>query len=264
MNKCRCCSNNLNEQLFSAELLKKNVAYFECNNCGYVQTEEPSWLEDAYASIINNSDTGIMSRNLSNVSLVLATLVLMKKRSSSVVDYAGGHGFLVRLLRDIGVNALWSDPYCENLVARGFEYENKNQATLVTAFETFEHFVRPSDEMTKLLDIAPNILLTTNIISDPAPEPTDWWYYGLDHGQHIGFYRLRTLKYLADKFGLYLISDGAGRHFFSKQKYSYTAWRILIYIANRFSKLLSMRMKSKTWEDHLLISNVKNNFTQNK
>lgn len=264
MNKCRCCSNKLNEQLFSAELLKKNVAYFECNNCGYVQTEEPSWLEDAYASTINTSDTGIMSRNLSNVSLVIATLALMKKRSSSVVDYAGGHGFLVRLLRDVGVNALWSDPYCENLVARGFEYENKNQATLVTAFETFEHFVRPSDEMTKLLDIAPNILLTTNIISDPAPEPTDWWYYGLDHGQHIGFYRLRTLKYLADKFGLYLISDGAGRHFFSKQKYSYIAWRILIYIANRFPKLLNMGMKSKTWEDHLLISNVINDFTQNK
>ena len=141
MNECRCCSKNLTEKLFSAHLFKNNVAYFECNNCGYVQTEEPWWLEDAYAHAINNSDTGIMTRNLSNVSLVLATLTLMKNRSSPVVDFAGGHGFLVRLLRDIGINALWSDPYCENLVARGFEYDNKNQAILVTAFETFEHFV---------------------------------------------------------------------------------------------------------------------------
>lgn len=254
MKNCRCCKKNLNNQLFSAEILKKKIAYFECYNCGYVQTEEPFWLKDAYSSAINNSDTGIMSRNLYNVSLVLATLTLMKSRSYPVVDYAGGHGFLVRLLRDIGVDAFWSDPYCENLVARGFEFENKNKAELVTAFESFEHFLNPFDEMTKLLDIAPNILLTTNIIPDPAPKPSDWWYYGLDHGQHIGFYRLRTLKYLANKFNLNLISDGLCRHFFSKKKYSFHSWRILIYLANKFPKLLKMGMTSKTWDDHLVIS----------
>ena len=44
-----------------------------------MQTEEPSWLNEAYASTINYSDTGIMSRNLSNLSIVLATLTLIKK-----------------------------------------------------------------------------------------------------------------------------------------------------------------------------------------
>jgi Nif-specific regulatory protein len=39
----------------------------------------------------------------------------------TVVDCAGGYGILVRLLRDYGVNALWSDPYCENVLAKGFE-----------------------------------------------------------------------------------------------------------------------------------------------
>ena len=260
MSKCRCCSEPITNLLFSAKLLEKNISYFDCDNCGYVQTEEPTWLEEAYAHTINNSDTGIMSRNLSNVSLVLATLTLIKNRNSLVVDYAGGHGFLVRLLRDIGVNALWSDLYSENLVARGFEYLNKKQASLLTAFESFEHFLNPCDEMIKLLNIAPNILLTTNIIPDPAPKPSDWWYYGLEHGQHIGFYKLQTLQYLADKFGLYLISDGASRHFFSKQKYSYYAWRILIKAANKFPKILRIGMLSKTWEDHLLISRNKDNF----
>ena len=261
MNKCRCCSKDLSSQIFSAKVLNRDVAYFDCENCGYVQTEEPTWLEEAYASAIDNSDTGIMLRNLSNVPFVLATLILMKKKNSLVVDYAGGHGFLVRLLRDIGVNALWHDPYCENLVARGFEYTDNRQASLVTAFESFEHFVRPCDEMTKLLNISPNILLTTNIISDPAPKPSDWWYYSLEGGQHIGFYRLRTLQYIADKFNLHLISDGSSRHFFSKNKYSYNFWRILIYITNKFPKLLRMGMRTKTWEDYLLISSKKNNFT---
>ena len=262
MNSCRCCKEKLKKQLFSAEILKKEIAYFECDNCGYVQTEEPFWLKDAYSSAINNSDTGIMSRNLYNVSLVLATLTLMKSRSSPVVDYAGGHGFLVRLLRDIGVDAFWSDPYCENLVARGFEFENKNKAELVTAFESFEHFLNPFDEMNKLLEIAPNILLTTNIIADPAPKPADWWYYGLDHGQHIGFYRLRTLQYLANKFNLHLISDGACRHFFSKKKYSFHSWRILIYLVNKFPKFLKIGMASKTWNDHLVVSSKRKNFNK--
>ena len=204
MSKCRCCFGSLTTKLFSAMLLGKEVSYFSCDKCKYVQTEEPTWLTEAYESTINNSDTGIMSRNLSNISLVLATLTLIKKKNSTIVDSAGGYGLLVRLLRDVGVNAFWSDPYCENLLAKGLEYNNNNndKVELVTAFESFEHFVTPSIEIKKLLNIAPNILLTTNIISDPAPKPSDWWYYGLEHGQHIGFYRLQTLKYLAQKFDL--------------------------------------------------------------
>ena len=163
MKTCRCCATDFLTCLFQADLLGKNISYFECKNCGYVQTEEPTWLQEAYTSVINVSDTGIIARNLLNVSLVLATLAMTGLRKSQVVDYAGGNGFLVRLLRDVGVDALWSDPYCENLVARGFEYVNDKQANLVTVFESFEHFVRPMDEMVKILDIAPNILLTTNI-----------------------------------------------------------------------------------------------------
>jgi len=249
MFNCRCCSKKITNPLFSANLLRKKIEYFECTNCGYVQTEEPDWLDEAYTVNINELDTGILSRNSSNVSLTIATLTLMKNRKSSVVDCAGGYGLLVRLLRDIGVDAYWSDPYCDNLLARGFEYKNNIKANLVTAFECFEHYVKPYDEMAKLIDIAPNILLTTNIISDPAPKPSEWWYYGLEHGQHIGFYRLKTLQYLADRFGLYLISDGISRHFFSKRKHSYHTWRILNSISSRFPKLLNKGMKSKTWSD---------------
>ena len=31
-----------------AKILKKDIAYFDCDQCGYVQTEEPFWLEEAY------------------------------------------------------------------------------------------------------------------------------------------------------------------------------------------------------------------------
>ena len=252
----RLCGN-INLELFtSANLLKSKVNYFDCPICGYVQTETPSWLDEAYASPINSSDTGIMVRNLANTSLVVATLTCMGNRSGLVVDYAGGYGILVRLLRDAGIDAYWADPYSENLVVRGFEYQGLEGTKLVTAFEAFEHFVNPYDEMKALLSIAPNILLTTNVISTPAPSPSDWWYYGLEHGQHIGFYRVRTLQQLADKFGLHLLTDGVSKHFFSEKKYSYSAWRILMRSARYFPKLFSFGLKSKTWSDHLKFQTI--------
>src|SRR5215831_18976233 len=50
---------------FRALLLKRHdVQYFFCERCGLLQTEEPYWLSDAYASVIADADTGLVSRNL--------------------------------------------------------------------------------------------------------------------------------------------------------------------------------------------------------
>jgi hypothetical protein len=254
---CRLCSAQILAKRFSGKILGRLVDYFDCSFCGYVQTENPTWLRKAYASTMNDSDTGVMMRNLSNVSSVLAALTLIGQRKSLIVDYAGGHGFLVRLLRDIGVDAYCSDPFSINLVAKGFDYKSnkqkKNSATLVMAFEAFEHFKYPIKEMKKLLSIAPNILLTTQIIATPAPQSSDWWYYGLDHGQHIGFYRAKTLKFIAQKFDLHLLSDGYSTHIFSKKKYSYTVWMLFRILSRIFPKLFTIGLKPKTWSDHLRI-----------
>ena len=248
---CRCCGQVLGEYVFKAHIFDRLVSFFECDRCGYVQTEEPDWLDIAYASPINISDTGILARNFSNVSLVLATLTTMKSKKSQVVDYAGGYGFLVRLLRDVGVDAFWADLYSENLVARGFEYEGFGNPKLVTAFEAFEHFLSPAEELSNLLKISPNVLLTTTLVPKPTPKPQDWWYYGLEHGQHIGFFRVRTLNYLADKFNLHLLTDGKSCHFFSEKKYSYLTWNIFRKIARFAPKVFSYDLAPKTFDDHL-------------
>lgn len=119
---CRVCNAYKAEKIFSANILGGGVNYFECKACEYVQTEYPRWLDKAYSSAINNCDTGIMARNQSNVGLVVATLSILGKMNGTVVDCAGGYGILVRLLRDRGVEALWADAYCQNLLAVGFEY----------------------------------------------------------------------------------------------------------------------------------------------
>jgi Methyltransferase domain len=244
---CRCCASKAS-QVFSGLLLEFNINYFECSVCGYVQTEYPYWLDKAYSSAINNCDTGIMLRNQANVGIVLATLNALRQMKGRVVDCAGGYGILIRLLRDRGVNALWSDPYCKNLLAVGFEHTDE-KAELVTAFEAFEHFVNPVLEVEKLFEIAPNLLISTTLIATPAPAPHGWWYYGLDHGQHVGFFRVQTLQFIAKKFGKQLVSDGVGCHLFADKPISSTQWNLNVRIARRFPFLYGRKLESKVWSD---------------
>jgi hypothetical protein len=247
-NRCRVCGKKNIDFILSGRIFENKVNYFECYSCGFVQTEQPYWLERAYSSAINNCDTGIMARNQSNVGLVLATLSVIKKVNATVVDCAGGYGILVRLLRDRGVEALWSDPYCKNLLALGFE-RTEEKAELVTAFEAFEHFVDPLLEAEKLFSIAPNVLISTNLIASPAPNLDGWWYYGLDHGQHIGFFRLKTLEFIAKRFGKYLASDGEGCHLFTVEPINAMEWNLKVRIARRLPFLFGRSLKSKIWSD---------------
>jgi hypothetical protein len=252
---CRACNKTAN-QILTGNLFGFQVSYFECQSCGYVQTETPHWLDRAYAETINDSDTGIMARNQANAKIVLATLLALGKLDGTLVDCAGGYGILVRLLRDYGINALWSDRYCQNLLARGFEHTTET-ADLVTAFEAFEHFVNPAEELDRLLKIAPNVLFSTEIIADPAPKQDDWWYFGKEHGQHIGFFRVRTLEKLARDRGKYLLSDGASYHLITDQPINEAVWKVMIKVNRLMPLLLRRRLIPKTWSDHLLLAGQK-------
>lgn len=254
-NSCRSCHSTVRE-IFSGSLIGHKVSYFECAACGYVQTETPHWLEQAYAEAINDSDTGIMARNQANTRTVLATLWMLGELDGTLVDCAGGYGILVRLLRDLGVNALWSDRYCQNLLARGFEHTNE-KATLVTAFEAFEHFVNPAEELDKLLALAPNVLFSTDIIADPAPKQDDWWYYGREHGQHIGFFRIRTLQKLAQERGKFLVSNGVSYHLITDRPVNPLLWKMMIRANKLMPLLLCRKLVSKVWSDHTQMAGLK-------
>lgn len=251
--QCRVCDKQVDLPFALSKLCDKSVRYFDCKFCGYVQTEAPTWLREAYAAPINASDTGIMVRNQENARVVLATLKALGLLQGRVVDYAGGYGILTRMLRDIGVDAWWADQYCENLLAKGFEYDGTG-ADLVTGFEVFEHFVHPAEELSTLFTQAPNVLISTQLISRPAPAPDSWWYYGLEHGQHIGFARTATLEYLAKKFCKQLVSDGHTYHLFCDRDVSLPVWRLYRLIGRCFPKLLAFGLESKTLSDYEILA----------
>ena len=248
--RCKICSSE-STKLFSATLINKYlVDYYHCLECGFLQTEEPYWLKEAYDSPINVSDTGMLSRNLDFSRKTAPILYFLFDSKGKYLDYAGGYGTLTRLMRDIGFDFYWSDPHTHNFHAKGFEYiESIGEVELITSFESFEHFVDPIKEIERMLKISKNILFSTEILPYPVPAPEKWQYYGTSHGQHISFYSLKTMQIVAEKFGLNLCSNGKDLHLLSEKYISNRLFNLLLKSSSAIIWLVRMNMKSRTISD---------------
>lgn len=217
--KCPICTSVMEERFRATLLRKYDVAYHHCRRCGFLSTDPPYWLDEAYQSSINASDTGILWRNMKLSRMTAVILFVLYGRSGRFVDYGGGYGLLTRMMRDLGFDYYWYDPHCMNLFARGFEYQPETwKPDLVTCYEAFEHFVDPAAEIEKMVTLSEGILFTTDLLPEPVPRPEEWYYYGLDHGQHVSFYSLGALEHLAERFHLNLYSDGRSIHFLTCRK----------------------------------------------
>jgi len=216
--------------------------------------EEPYWLEEAYQEAANSSDTGILSRNYYLSNQAANIIFCLFNKQGKFLDYAGGYGILTRLMRDLGFDYYWFDLYAKNIFARGFEYNPQiGNIELITSFESFEHFSNPTEEIEKMLSISKNILFSTELLPNPLPGPENWWYYGLNHGQHISFYSKTTLEYIAKKYHLQLYTQGS-LHLLTENKINPLFFKIILR-ANRFGlcKFVSRSMKSKTFGDMQVI-----------
>ena len=184
---CKICGNDT-LRAFSAEIMKKyTVNYFQCPNCEFVQTENPYWLKEAYESPMNFTDTGIMVRNQRFSKVTASLLILFFDKKAKFLDFAGGYGVFTRIMRDMGFDFYWDDPYTKNLLARGFEKSDGEIYQVVTTFESFEHYENPLEEIGKITAISENIIFSTEPVAFPFPEK-DWWYYAFDWC-HNGFWR---------------------------------------------------------------------------
>ena len=184
-----------------------------------MQKERPYLLKESYSDAISVSDTGVMSRNIifSKLATIMMSLCVNTKRD--FLDYGGGYGIFTRIMRDNGFNFYWYDKYAINLVARGFEGSiSDKRYEAVTSFENFEHFENPIEEIEKIFSLTDFVLFSTELITVPAPSTNNWWYYCLEHGQHISIFSNKTLEYIAKKYGYNLISNGRNLHIFSKKK----------------------------------------------
>lgn len=142
---CVICEALMTNVHHATILAKYRVSYDYCDSCGFLCTEKPYWLPEAYSTAIASSDTGLVSRNIS-VSKALAAVLFLAFHNNGQepwLDCAGGHGLLARLMRDKGFDFYWSDQYAENMFARGFEHEQGMSYAGVTAIEALEHMEDP-------------------------------------------------------------------------------------------------------------------------
>jgi len=257
---CRICGSN-SAQVFSATILKKyRVAYFLCQRCRFLQTEEPYWLEESYQMPINLSDTGILGRALYLAEITAILIHFFYDKSGRFLDFAGGYGLFTRRMRDIGFDFVWDDKYSPNLMAQGFEMKDASGGfELVTSFESFEHFPDPVNELEKLLELSESVLFTTDLLPDPVPGPTDWYYYGLEHGQHISFFSVESLGYLAKRYRLNLYTIG-NVHLFRREPWRDGLLRLLVRL-QRYGlfRYVSFRARSLMVPDSQFLQKIADN-----
>jgi hypothetical protein len=214
---CKVCSGE-SLALAQARILGKyDIGYFRCGTCGFVQTEQPYWLKESYSEAINRTDVGLVRRNIEFSRLLRILIPMIADPAKQFLDYGGGYGMLVRLMRDQGFDFRWQDAHCENLFAQDFEDEPGTKYELLTAFEVIEHMEDPRAGLHEMLGYSDLVLLGTYLLPEPCPKPGDWWYFGLDHGQHISLQSRASLQALADDEGARLISNGMNLHLIARR-----------------------------------------------
>ncbi len=256
---CPVCQGAM-AHMFNALVLRRyTVGYFRCDDCGFITTEDPYWLGEAYTDAIVAADTGVVQRNLAISEKLSVLLYYGFDPCGRYVDIAGGYGMLVRLMRDVGFDFYWEDKHCRNEFARGFEANQwAGPFTALTAFEVLEHVADPCAWLSEKLRVygAQSIICTTETYEGVLPPGLSWWYYSFETGQHISFYQRRTLQIIAERLGL-RYWDFNGLHVLSGTKPKNSV--MLKALSGHFTVLLSLyvkrRMVSKTFTDHQVVLN---------
>jgi hypothetical protein len=216
---CSICSSETRPYCTTKVLGKYNVQYYRCSRCQFIFTEHPYWLEEAYSSAITRLDIGLVQRNQLMTPVVKAVINKWLDPAGRFIDYGGGYGMLVRMMRDQGFNYYRQDIHCENLYANSFDVADVPpfKAELLTAFEVFEHLVDPVAELEKMVALSDTILFSTTVQPTTDVAPEYWWYFTPETGQHVSLYSRASLKALADRFGMNYCWNEQEVHLFSRK-----------------------------------------------
>lgn len=222
---CKICGSDAPFRLKKRVLFKFDVDYFRCVSCGFLFTESPYWLVQAYQEDLKGiRDIGMVQRNLQVADATAHFIFAHLNFKGKFVDYGAGTGLFVRLMRDQGFDFYYDDPFARNIFARCFEgklaEQNSGEYELLTAFEVFEHSADPIEDVRKMLTYSDSILFSTELQPKDPDQLANWFYLLPEAGQHIAFYTSEALQAIASYFSLKLFSDGKNFHLLTKRSLS--------------------------------------------
>ena len=239
---CRLCEGRAS-YVFSKELLQKyEVAFFRCNQCESLQTEEPYWLDEAYADSRSIPDVGAVAR-VQNLQLPVWVIAKVFGLSSSdkILDWGGGDGLFVRMMRDMGLNAYLLDKYITNRYAVGFEGDLSQLYRMITAFEVWEHFSHPKVEIEKFFQCKPEILFVSTGLY--KSQDVNWAYFTPLSGRHVFFYSEKARQYIAERFCYNLITKENYSIYYKNSLSWLNKWLLNILLSGRKQNIFRLMLK---------------------
>ena len=229
---CTICQSTARLHCQALVLDKYMVQYYQCSQCEFIFTEQPYWLDEAYAtSAITRLDIGSVQHNVLMAGVTQAVITTWLDSRAKFIDYGGGYGMLVRHMRDRGFDFYRHDRYCQNLFANSFDLTDVPpfRAELITAFEVMEHLPNPVADIETMLSLTDTILFTTSVQPRPDVTPASWWYFHPQAGQHIALFSRASLYALARRFGLHYCWNRQNVHLFSRKAVSKTLFRAITH-----------------------------------
>ena len=192
---CRLCGGESAFCFHKTVLGRHRVTYFRCSYCGSVQTEPPTWLDEAYCFPGLHIDVGAPTRSIKNWLAATTLLEAMGYPGGTRgVDFGAGPGLFTGLMRSVGYDFWTLDAYMPPMFSSDHHLDSWEGAEpeVIAAFEVFEHL----PELAETLDLlfsrkAPLILFTTWPVDG---QPDDWIYYLPESGQHVFFYSEAGLR----------------------------------------------------------------------
>ena len=247
---CKICSEKSVPFATATVLARHEARFVQCTSCGFMCIEAPTWRDEAYAQPINSTDIGLLSRNVSLARRSARLVSTFFDASGDFLDFGGGYGVFVRLMRDQGFRFQLHDEHTPNLFAPGLSVsaEAMSHYELITAFEVIEHLLDPLDQVRRLLDHTGSLLFTTELLPTPAPPPNDWWYYGLEHGQHVSFFTQDSLRELATRTRRRYLTDGGTLHLLTDRTMSDRRFKLISssYAGMLLDPLLARRFSGRS------------------
>ncbi len=191
------------------------IYYHRCPQCGFLFADGfRAWSPDDFRQRIYNADYATVDPDVVEVrpsrdARAMDQVFRNHKAVIRALDYGGGNGRFVEVLRGLGYQAWGYDPLT------GAGERPAVRANLVTAFEVLEHVHRPYealDDLLSFLDEDGVVLFTTLL----QPEDFDriglgWWYVGPRNG-HIGIHSRRSLALMFRARGFNLATQSEGVH----------------------------------------------------
>jgi 2-polyprenyl-3-methyl-5-hydroxy-6-metoxy-1,4-benzoquinol methylase len=248
--KCCVCGTQMVLK-FEAQFIQHHTAALHlCPNCEFLCASRVTWLDEAYSDAIAVTDTGIALRNWATAETLHLFAYFAGLRDKRGLDLGGGHGLLVRILRDFGLDFRWSDLHAENIFARGCE-DDGGPYDWLTMIEVFEHLENPRAFLEDAISrYSPRSIVFTTL---PRPElvpDRSWWYWSFETGQHISFVTQKTLQTLASDLEFEIVSHGMF-HLLTRQRRHAAAFRVATSRVKRIlGPVLRFRGPSLTMDDH--------------